>query len=85
MPRSSFLIHQGGVDGGFSGTYEQVVAAIMEYQRQIDELGEYLLKYTNITEEILEEKFASEWYLTANEAVEFGVADQVINDIDEIL
>ena len=85
MPRSSFLIHQGGVDGGFSGTYEQVVAAITEYQRQIDELADYLLQHTDITEEVLEEKFASEWYLTAQEAVEFGVADQIITDIDEIL
>ena len=85
MPRSSFLIHQGGVDGGFSGTYEQVVAAIMEYQRQVEELGEYLLQHTKITQEMLDEKFASEWYLTANEAVELGVADQIINNIDEIL
>lgn len=85
MPRSSFLIHQGGVDGGFSGTYEQVVAAIMEYQRQMDELGDYLLKYTSITEEMLRERFASEWYLTANEAVELGIADKIIENIDEIL
>lgn len=85
MPRSSYLIHQGGVDGGFSGTYEQVVAAIMEYRRQIEELGDYLLKHTKITEEVLEEKFASEWYLTAEEAVALGVADEIVNDIDDIL
>lgn len=85
MPRSSFLIHQGGVDGGFSGTYEQVVAAIMEYQRQMDELGKYLIEYTKITQEILDERFASEWYLTADDAVVLGVADKIIEDIDEIM
>ena len=85
MPRSSFLIHQGGVDGGFSGTYEQVVASIMEYQRQIDELGAYLIEYTNIDQKMLDERFASEWYLTASEAIELGVADKIIDDIDEIL
>lgn len=85
MPRSSFLIHQGGVDGGFSGTYEQVVAAIMEYQRQMDELGKYLLENTKITQEILDERFASEWYLTADDAVELGVADKIIENIDEIM
>jgi len=85
MPRSSFLIHQGGVDGGFSGTYEQVVAAIMEYQRQMDELGKYLLEYTKITQEMLDERFASEWYLTAQDAVELGVADKIVDDIDEIM
>lgn len=85
MPRSSYLIHQGGVEGGFSGTYEQVVAAIMEYQRQIEELGQYLLQYTNITEDMLNDKFDSEWYLTAEEAVKLGVADEIVNDIDDIL
>lgn len=85
MPRSSFLIHQGGVDGGFSGTYEQVVASIMEYQRQVEELGSYLIEYTKIDQEMLNERFASEWYLTASEAIELGVADKVIDDIDEIL
>ena len=85
MPRSSFLIHQGGVDGGFSGTYEQVVSAIMEYQRQMDELGNYLLKYTKITQEILDERFASEWYLTADDAVTLGVVDKIVEEIDEIL
>ena len=57
----------------------------MEYQRQVEELGDYLLKYTKITEEMLNEKFSSEWYLTSEEAVECGVADKVIDDIDEIL
>lgn len=85
MPRSSFLIHQGGVDGGFSGTYEQVVASIMEYQRQVEELGAYLIEYTKIDQEMLNERFASEWYLTASEAIELGVADKIIDDIDEIL
>jgi ATP-dependent Clp protease protease subunit len=85
MPRSSFLIHQGGVDGGFSGTYEQVVASIMEYQRQVEELGAYLIEHTKIDQEMLEDKFASEWYLTANDAIELGVADKIIDDIDEIL
>jgi ATP-dependent Clp protease protease subunit len=85
MPRSSFLIHQGGVDGGFSGTYEQVVASIMEYQRQVEELGAYLIEYTKIDQEMLNERFASEWYLTANESIELGVADKIIDDIDEIL
>lgn len=85
MPRSSYLLHQGGVDGGFSGTYEQVVAAIMEYQRQVEELGSYLLQYTRITEDMLDEKFNSEWYLTAEDAVELGIADEIVNDIDDIL
>jgi ATP-dependent protease ClpP protease subunit len=57
----------------------------MEYQRQVEELGAYLIEHTKIDQEMLEDKFASEWYLTANDAIELGVADKIIDDIDEIL
>lgn len=84
MPMSTFLIHQGSGDG-FGGTYEQVVAAVMEYQRKIDELEKYLLDNTRIPRDILEERITSEWYLSAKEALEFGVCDSLIDDIDEII
>lgn len=85
LPHASFLIHQGGVDGGFSGTYEQVVAAIMEYQRQMDELGKYVLEHTRISEKELEENFSSEWYMNAAEAITYGVADEIITDLTKIV
>lgn len=85
FPHSAFLIHQGGVDGGFSGTYEQVVAAIMEYQRQMDVLAKYIMAHTNITQEEMDENFSSDWYLSAEEAVEKGVAHKIITSLEEII
>ena len=85
LPHSSFLIHQGGVDGGFSGTYEQVVAAIVEYQRQMEALANYIMAHTKITPEEMEENFSSEWYLTAEQAVEKGVATKIISSIEEVI
>lgn len=49
------------------------------------ELGKYLIKYTKITQENLDEKFASEWYLTADDAIKLGVADKIVDDIEEII
>ena len=34
LPRSSFLIHRGS--GGYEGTYEQVLAQIVDYQNSIE-------------------------------------------------
>ena len=85
MPHASFLIHQGGVDGGFNGTYEQVVAAIMEYQRQMEVLAKYIMEHTKISAEEMEQNFSTDWYLTAEEAVKKGVADKIITSIEEIL
>lgn len=83
FPRAQFLIHQGA--GTFSGTYDIVVAAIMNYQREIEELGRFVLARTNIPEDVFNENFATDWYLDAKEAVEYGVASRIIESLDEIL
>lgn len=83
FPTAEFLLHKGA--GQFSGTYDIVISAIMNYQRQIEELGNFVLSHTNIPEEIFEENFATDWYLSAKEAIEYGVADKIITSLDEII
>ncbi|MBQ0036833.1 MAG: ATP-dependent Clp protease proteolytic subunit [Firmicutes bacterium] len=83
FPTAQFLIHQGA--GTFSGTYDIVVAAIMNYQRQIEELGDFVLSRTNIPENVFNENFSTDWYLSADDAIKYGVAHKVINSLDEII
>lgn len=82
FPTAEFLIHQGA--GNFSGDYGQICTAIMNYQRQIEELGEFVMSRTNIPQEVFDENFATDWYLSAKEAVEYGVAHKIITSLDEI-
>jgi len=81
---SRFLLHQGGAQN-ISGTYEQVVSSVMEYQRQIINLENYIKEHSTIPDEILEERIGTEWYMTAEEAVEFGICDKIVDNINEIL
>lgn len=83
FPTAQFLIHQGA--GTFSGTYDIVVAAIMNYQRQINELGDFVLSRTNIPEDVFNENFSTDWYLSSSEAIEYGVSHKVIESLDEII
>lgn len=83
FPTAEFLLHKGA--GQFSGGYNEVVAAIMNYQRQIEELGEFILSRTNIPQDVFDENFATDWYLSAKEAIEFGVAEKIITSLDEII
>ena len=83
LPNAQFLIHQGA--GKFEGTYDIVVAAIMNYQREIENLGKFVLSRTKIPEEIFNENFATDWYLDAQEALEYGLCERVIESLDEIL
>lgn len=82
FPNAQFLIHKGS--GSFSGTYEVVVSQILNYQKSINQLGKYVLSRTKISEETFNEYFDTEWYISAKEAIEYGVADKIVSSLDEI-
>lgn len=82
FPDAQFLIHKGS--GTFSGTYETVVSQLVNYQNCINKLGEYIINRTSIPQEEFEERFDTEWYLSAQEAVQYGMADKIIDSLDEI-
>lgn len=84
FPNATFLIHQGE-GNGFSGTYAQVVAAVMEYQRKVEELERYLRENTEIPNDILSENITTEWFLSAEEALDYKVCDKIVTSLDEIL
>ena len=82
MPKAGFLLHRG--QGGFQGTYDEIICQVMEYQRQMEELEKYVLANTNIDEETFNDNFGTEWFIPAKEALDFGIAHKIIEDIDEI-
>ena len=79
LPHSYFIFHQGS--GTISGTYEQICAQMLDYQNQVEELSEFMLEHTTYTEEEIANKIDGEWYVRKDEAVEKGIAHEVINDI----
>ena len=84
FPNATFLVHQGSTEG-ISGSYNEVVSYIMEYQRKVEELEEYLKANTKIPNDILEERIDTEWYISANEAVQYGMCDKIVESLDEVL
>lgn len=84
FPNATFLVHQGSTEG-ISGTYNEVVSYIMEYQRKIGELIVYLKENTKIPDDILEEKIDTEWFISSKEAVQYGMCEKIIESLDEVL
>lgn len=80
FPQAYFVYHQGG--GTFSGSFETVIAQIAAYQEQVANLSLLMKKYTKYTEEEIAEGIVGEWYICADEALEKGVVDEVIDDLD---
>lgn len=83
LPNSQFLIHQGA--GSFEGTYDIVVSAITNYQKEIENLGKFVLSRTNIPENVFYENFITDWYIDANEAIKYGLCSKIITSLDEII
>ena len=83
MPHSTFLLHKGSAS--FEGTFDEVASHMTEYQRSVDELCSYIMDNSKITKEKLDENIWSEWFVTAKEAVELGIADEIVKDIEDVI
>ena len=82
MPNSQFMIHKGS--GTFSGTFDELIAALETYQQDIENMGNFILQRTSIPKEEFEEHFSTDWYLTADEAMKYGVVHKIATSLDDI-
>jgi len=84
MPNATFLLHQGS--SALQGNYNEVVATVIEYQRQVEKLEEFVKKHSGIDEETLAENIGTEWFVTAQDAFElYHFVDEIITDIDMVV
>ena len=81
LPNSVFVLHKGSCSG-VSGTYDEIVSFARDYEKQIEMLMTFYIENTNYTEEEIEENIQTDWYIRMDEALEKGLVDEVITDID---
>jgi ATP-dependent Clp protease protease subunit len=78
-PLSSFLFHEGSTGcGGTSGQFDNYAAF---YKVQLKQLKEVVLKHTAITEEKYKEIQREDFWLTAKDAIDFGVCDIIAEEL----
>ena len=78
-PSSSFLFHEGSthlgaIDAGKFKNYSSY------YEKLIDKMKDYILKCTKVTEELYKEKSRDDWWFFVDEALEYGFADEIIEE-----
>ena len=83
LKNSTALAHSGS--GGTCGTYEQTEAQMKDYQRFVKTMREYIISRTNIDQKTLNKYKTKEWYLYAEDQVNYHVVDKIVEDIDEII
>lgn len=81
LPNSVFVLHKGSCSG-VSGTYDEIVAFARDYEKQMETLINFYIDNTKYTEEEIEENIQTDWYIRTKEALQKGIVDELIVDID---
>lgn len=76
LPNSRVMIHQPS--GGAGGQTSDITIAAREINRWKQTLNKVLAKHTGQTEEQVEKDSDRDYYMTAEEAKEYGIVDNVI-------
>lgn len=81
LPGAYFIFHKGSCSN-IGGNYNEVQALMEDYRMQVEKMEKFYIEHTKYPEEIVKEKIRSDWYIYVDEAVEFGIVDQVVDDLD---
>lgn len=83
LPYSFALFHSGS--GGISGTFEQTQEAQKQYKKQVDDMNNFFLQHTTVEEKVFKRNKSKDWYFSADEQIKFGLVDEIITSIDDIV
>ena len=78
LPNSRVMMHQP--TGGATGQTSDISIAAKEIVRWRERMNEVIAKHTNKTKEQVESDSDRDFYLTAVDAVEYGIVDKVIQN-----
>lgn len=77
-PHSSYCFHEGSAaDGGDAHKFLQKVEF---YKKQLGVLKNITINHTLINEEDYNEKYKDDWFMLADEALNYGVIDEILTD-----
>lgn len=82
LPNSRVMLHQPW--GGAQGTAEDILIQSREIDRLKDRIFQILMYHTGRTKEQLEEDCDRDFYLSAEEAKEYGIVDHVLEPYKKV-
>ena len=78
-PHASFLYHEGATANGGDANKFRNFAKFDEVQ--LEQLRQVVLDNSSISEEEYEKHIKDDWWLTAEEAVKYGIADEILTEL----
>ena len=83
LPNAYLIIHQGSAQMG--GNYDQMVAAMKDYEEQIERMTRFYIENTDYTEEEIRANIKTDWYVRGEELLERKLITDWVSTIDELL
>ena len=81
LPNARIMVHQPS--GGFSGQASDIERHAEDIIKMKRRLNEVYAKHTKKNYELIEKTLDRDYFMTAEQAKEFGLIDKVIKDRDE--
>ena len=79
---TTVLIHSGSA--GFYDNTDKVIDYSEFTKKQEERVKQYILKNTKITDKMYEKNYRKDLWLFSDEIIEYGIADKIITDLEEI-
>lgn len=83
LPNAYWILHRGSCN--ISGTYDQVMAAMEDYAIQVTKMMEFYETHTKFTKEEIENNMSTDWYVRLDTAIEKGMVDELVTDLEILL
>jgi ATP-dependent protease ClpP protease subunit len=83
LPNAYWILHRGSCT--MNGTYDQVMAAMQDYAIQVEKMMDFYCTHTTFSKEEIEDNINTDWYVRLETAIEKGMVDEVVTDLDLFL
>lgn len=77
------MTHPGS--GGVSGNYNETVEQTKVWNEQVKNMGTYIMERTGIDDKTWRKYKTKDWWLNADQQIEFGFATDKLESLDQIL
>lgn len=77
------LIHDGNMSG-YGGDTGKAIDDLEQTKKNEEKVKKFILSCTNISEDLYDKNYRKNWWMSADEIIEYGLADHVIENIEEL-
>ena len=82
MPGTSVLVHSGSC---YYGGTQEIAESMKKFGDKLTKsVTEYFLAHTKVDPKVFKKKAPFDWYMLDDEALEMGIVDEIITNLDEI-